>query len=129
MMQKLLQLRPKVRKPRAHLNDLLGRLDFGHLRGVALDDAKDATALGVDGVTPFASVDDLVLAFAGVDGVPDAVVADVLDVDGPRVLLIVVGLVGLVVVVVFGFQGSRSASEAHRVGSHPLVEATRVERS
>lgn len=128
MMQKLLQLRPKVRKPTAHLNDLLGRLDFGHLRGVALDDAKDASALGVDGVTPLASVDDLVLAFAGVDGVPDAVVADVLDVDGPRVLLVVVGLVGLVVVV-FGFQGSRSASEAHRVGSHPLVEATRVERS
>ena len=129
MMQKLLQLRPKVRKPTAHLNDLLGRLDFGHLRGVALDDAKDASALGVDGVTPLASVDDLVLAFAGVDGVPDAVVADVLDVDGPRVLLVVGGLVGLVVVVVFGFQGSRSASEAHRVGSHPLVEATRVERS
>jgi hypothetical protein len=42
------------------LNDFFGRLNFGHLRRVAFDDAENAMSVGVDGVTSFASVDDLV---------------------------------------------------------------------
>ena len=65
-----------------HLNDFLGRFDFRHFGRVTLDDAQDPVAVGVNGVTPPSSIHDLVLSFAGVDGVPHAaLVPNVLDVD------------------------------------------------
>jgi hypothetical protein len=103
------------------LNNFLGCFHFRHFGGVSLNDVQNSVSVSVDEVSSSSSIDDLVLSFAGVDGVPHVVFSNVLNVDRSRLLLVVVFRV---VVVILLLERPRTTSEAGRgVGSDSFVEA------
>ena len=105
----------------SYLNNFLGRFHFRHFGGVSLNDVQNSVSVSVDEVSSSSSIDDLVLSFAGVDGVPHVVFSNVLNVDRSRLLLVVVFRV---VVVILLLERPRTTSEAGRgVGSDSFVEA------
>jgi hypothetical protein len=103
------------------LNNFLSCFHFRHFGGVSLNDVQNPVSVSVDEVSSSSSIDDLVLSFAGVDGIPDVVFSNVLNVDRSRLLLVVVFRV---VVVILLLERPRTTSEAGRgVGSDSFVEA------
>ena len=108
-------------KHHSYLNNFLGRFDFRHFSGVSLDDVQNPVSVSVDEMSSPSSVDDLVFPFARVDGVPDVVLSNVLNVDRSRFLFV------RDFVVVLLLERPRSASEAGRcVGSDSFVEAAEI---